>query len=240
MNKLKILITGGTRCLGREMAMHLIQQGHKVYIIGHINKIDPDYREVLAGFAECDLSIPDQVENAFRRILTQTGTIDVLINNAAVRKFNKMLDEFSVSEILKSIHVDFFTPVLLTNLCLPVMKRNNFGRIINISSIAASKAFAKGTLYCSSKKALITFAEALNLELKSCNGSVTMNTISPDSFSRTDGTIIKGRKWIIDSILSNIDNIIISNESGRVINVFTFKHKIRERLRYFKQALFMS
>jgi NAD(P)-dependent dehydrogenase (short-subunit alcohol dehydrogenase family) len=240
-NSLKILITGGTRGLGRRIAENLIRQGHEIYIVGKTarKEIDQSYLSVVTDYIECDMGNIKELEAAFRSLINKTGKIDVLLNNATVREFN-MLDDFQTGEIQHIINVDFISPVILSNLCLPVMKRNNFGRIIFISSISAYNVYKTGSLYCSNKRALITFSDTLSKELAGLKGVVTVNTICPDSFSRIDGTELENYHWITESVLSNIENIINSKSNGKVISVFTFKHKIRERLRFIRQALFMS
>jgi NAD(P)-dependent dehydrogenase (short-subunit alcohol dehydrogenase family) len=240
-NRLKILITGGTRGLGRRIAENLIRQGHEIYIIGRTAKedIDGSYLSALTDYIECDLSNIKELEAAFGILINRTGRIDVLVNNAAVRKSNT-LGNFQTDEIQYTLNVDFIAPVILSNLCVPVMKRNNFGRIINISSISAFNVYRTGSLYCSSKRALITFSDTLSKELTVLKGAVTVNTICPDSFSSLNGTRGKNYQWITESVLYNIDKIINSGSNGKVIKVFTFKHKMMERLQFIRQALFMS
>lgn len=239
-NSLKILITGGTRGLGRKIAEKLISQGHEIYIVGKTpaKEIDQSYLSVVTAYIECDMSNIKELETAVLSLINKTGRIDVLVNNAAVRKSDR-LGSFQTDEIQRSINVDFMSPVVLSNLCLPLMKRNNFGRIINISSISAYHVYSSGTLYCSSKRALIIFSESLSKELRVLNGAVTVNTICPDSFSSLNGAQEKNYHWIAESVLKNIEKIINSESNGRVIRVFTFKHKLRARLRSIKEALFM-
>ncbi len=155
---LKVLITGGTRGLGRKIAEHLCKQGHEVYVFSKTNKteIDPVYSSILAGYFQCDLSNIDEIEECFGILIKESERIDVLINNATVRQFKK-LEEFQTSEIQRNINVDFLAPVILANLCFLVLKENNFGRIINISSISSYKVYSTGSLYCSSKNALNSF-----------------------------------------------------------------------------------
>jgi 3-hydroxybutyrate dehydrogenase len=235
---LKVLITGGSRGLGRQMAEYLCRQNHEVYIFSKSkkNEIDPSLFSILAGYTECDLSDRDALEACFDSLINQVGRIDVLINNASVKQ-PKMLDEFHRSEIQLNIDVDFLAPVILSNFCLPIMKRNNFGRIINISSISAYKVYSTGTLYCSGKRALIAFSEGLSKELSNLGGTVTVNVICPDSFSKIDGTILKHHRFITNSVLVNINRIIQTGMNGQVINVFTFKHRLRESFQYIKLAL---
>lgn len=238
---MKILITGGTGDLGRKMTEHLVKQGHEVHVIGRKSKekIDQSYLSMLTGYTECDLSNFDKLEESFATTIHSMGRVDVLINNAAVRQFTKKFEEFTSVEVRNNVMVDFIAPLILTNLCIKVMKMNNFGRIINISSIGAFKVFPNGSLYCSSKSALIAFGETLNLELAELKGSITVNTICPDSFSKMDGTKLKNYHLITDSVLVNIDRIIRSS-NGKVITSFTARHKLRERLRFIKRALFLS
>ena len=172
---LKVLLTGGTRGLGRKIAENLVRQGHEVYVFDKTDKseVDPLYLSILSGYTECDLSNTDKLVTCFGELIDHIERVDVLINNASVRQFTKKLDEFTTSEIQQNINVDFLAPVILSNLCLPIMKRNSFGRIINISSIGAYKVFINGSLYCSSKRALITFTESLGKELENLKGAVT-------------------------------------------------------------------
>jgi 3-hydroxybutyrate dehydrogenase len=238
--KLKVLITGGARGLGREMAENMVRHGHEVHVFDKTKKseIDKSYFSLLTGYTECDLSDINELEAGFETLISHIDRIDVLINNASVRQ-GKKLGEFQTGEIQRNINVDFLAPIVLSNLCLPVMKRNNFGRIINISSISAYKVYSPGSLYCSSKRALISFGESLSKELISLRGDVTVNTICPDSFSNPDGTMLKNRHDIPRSVLANIDRLIQSNSNGLVINVFTFRHKLRESLRFIKSAFHM-
>ena len=239
--QLKVLITGGSRGLGRKIADYLAKQGHGVSVIDIAAKSDTEasYLSALEGYYECDLSNTHAIEDTFTSIINKAGKIDLLINNAAIREFKK-LEEFKPEEIERNINVDFIAPVILSNLCLPLMKKNKFGRIINISSISAYRVYCNGSLYCSSKRALIAFTEALGKELSDLNGTVTVNTICPDSFSRIDGTGLKDGQWITQAILGKIDNIIESRLNGKAINIFTLRHKISERLYYFRRAFFMD
>ncbi len=198
-------------------------------------EIDPVYSSILAGYFQCDLSNIDEIEECFGILIKESERIDVLINNATVRQFKK-LEEFQTSEIQRNINVDFLAPVILANLCLLIMKENNFGRIINISSISSYKVYSTGSLYCSSKSALNSFSEILSKELIKLDGTITVNTLCPDSFSKINGTLLKNYHWIMDSILSDIDRIIKSGSNRIIVNEITFKHRLSESFRFIKRA----
>jgi short-subunit dehydrogenase len=222
------------------MAEFLCRQNQEVYIFSRSKKgeLAPSFCSQLAGYTECDLSDRNALEECFMALINQIGRIDVLINNASPKLFG-MLDEFQAGEIQRIIDVERIAPVILSNFCLPVMKRNSFGRIINISSISAYKVYCPGTLYCTCKRALIAFSESLSKELASLKGAVTVNVICPDSFSKLDGKLMKNHQQITGSVLDNLNRIIQTEINGKVINVFTFKHKLREGLRYIKLAILM-
>jgi NAD(P)-dependent dehydrogenase (short-subunit alcohol dehydrogenase family) len=234
----KILITGGTQGLGRTMAEHLCSQGHEVFNFSKTAEaeIDPSYLSLLAGHTQCDISNADNLEVAFRALINQIDRVDVLINNASIRQPNK-LGEFETSEIQRNVGVDFIAPVILSNLCMPGMKRNNFGRIINISSISAYKVYRAGSLYCSDKRALIAFTESFAMELINLRGAVSVHAIIADSFSEMDGTKLKNHSRITNSVLASIDSIIQSETKRVLFHEFTFNHKLRESLRSIKKAI---
>lgn len=235
---LKVLITGGSGGLGRIMAEHLCRKGHEVFIFGKTgkNEIDPALLSVLSGYTECDISNLIELEAEFGALIKQIGHIDVLINNAAAKQ-PQIVGEFQSGEIHRNISVDFIAPVILSNLCLPIMKSNNYGRIINISSISAYKVYRSGSLYCSDKRALITFTECLAMESAFLRGTVSVHAIIADSFSNMDGTKLKNHYRITNSVLMSIDKIIQSDTGRLIYHEFTFRHKLRESLRLIKQAV---
>ena len=239
-NNLIILITGGVGILGRKMADYLHNQGNEIYVFDKIPKggIESSFIKGLSGYFECDLSKPEEIEACFDELIKQTKRIDVLINNASVRQF-KNLGDFQTIDVSKNLSVDFIAPVILINLCLTIMKKNSFGRIISISSISAYRGYSKGSLYCSSKRALIAINESLSKELKKFDGTITSNIICPGSFSKSDGTILLGKSFITDSVLTKVNYIIHSKINGRTLNVFSFRYKLMESLRFLKRAVQM-
>ena len=236
----KILITGGARGLGRKIAEYLYKQGHEIFILDKSDQteIDPLLAAILTGYIQCDLSNIEESLACLRKNISDIGRVDILINNASGKKF-KELEYFAVNEIMENINIEFTAPLILSNLCLDVMKKNNFGRIINISSISAYRVHRRGTIYCSCKQAINVFGECLAKELDLLQGTITVNTICPDSFSKLDGTLEKDYHLITNTVLTNINLIIRSHVNGKVFNVFTFKHRLRESLRILKMAVQM-
>jgi NAD(P)-dependent dehydrogenase (short-subunit alcohol dehydrogenase family) len=167
-NKVAI-VTGGTSGIGFGVAKVLIQEGARVAIVGRNKQRGEEaVRELQhvtdqAGvlYLEADVSQVGDVQRAVEACVAQYGHIDILCNNAAVRKIHKVLD----------MPVEVWDEVLTTNLrgpflfakhALPHMKTG--GSIINIGSVAGIAGYIGGAAYCSSKAGLVMLTKVLALE----------------------------------------------------------------------------
>lgn len=145
-----ILITGSTDGIGKLAAQKLAADGHQVYLHGRNGqKLDNTINEIKAqtgiqnikGFI-ADFSDLDAVAKMINQIKAELSGIDVLINNAGIFKTSNPLnkDGFDVRFV-----VNYFAPYVLTNAILPLLKKKNSSRIINLSS-AAQAAVSKEAL----------------------------------------------------------------------------------------------
>ena len=224
---MNILITGGAGALGKILASEFFHLGYNIYVIDKVpkNKIEQKYLEMLKSYHEVDLSKIEQIEEYINYLNINGINIDVLINNAAVRDF-KLFFEFSEEDVFKNIKANFEAPLFLTRELLPKMIQNNFGRIINISSISGLIGYLSGTLYCSTKSALITYTEALAKDLGNLNKNITVNAILPDSFLTREGKKLKNYTYITDKIIFFINEFVSSNSNGKVKIVSPLKNRI--------------
>jgi 3-oxoacyl-[acyl-carrier protein] reductase len=234
----KIVITGGAQGLGRRITEHLSRRGYRVIVldIKPFSDIPSAYRKRIDRYYEVDLSDLMAVSKTIDRIIKKHGSIDVLINNAALRFFRDYMD-FGEEDIQKYIAVNFTAPILMIKKILPVMIKKGYGRIINISSKGGFHGYRTGSMYSSTKGALIKFTEAFGMELNGNKGNVTVNVICPDSFSSLEGEKFCGYDQIVNSIVKHIDRILDSKINAAVIPVFLPKTIFVEILRYFKDAL---
>ncbi len=174
-----VLVTGGNRGIGLAIARAFADAGDKVAIT---------YRsgEPPAGFlaVKCDITDPEQVEQAYKEIEEQHGPVEVLIANAGVTK----------DQLLMRMSEEDFTSVIDTNLTgtFRVVKRANRGmlrakkgRVVLISSVVGLLGSAGQANYAASKAALVGFARSLARELGSRN--ITFNVVAP-GFVDTDMT----------------------------------------------------
>lgn len=176
-------ITGSTRGIGKATALKFANNGYTVVLNGtketkestnlirKIKKISPQ-----SSIFYFDVSNGKQVEDSCQKIIRKYKKIDVLVNNAGIlrdRSFLKMSFEEWDCVIKTNLYGVFF----VTKQILPLMVNNNFGRVINISSIMGVTGNFGQTNYATTKAGLIAFTKSLAKEVAKYN--VTVNAIRP-------------------------------------------------------------
>jgi 3-oxoacyl-[acyl-carrier protein] reductase len=160
------IITGAGRGIGRELATTLARKGCRVVIAARTEaQLRDAEREILSAGGQAlavpvDLARAGAVQHLVQAALDRFGTMDILINNAAVLHSTAFLD-VAEEEWDTVMAVNLKAPFLLSQAALRIMKEKRAGHIINISSTAALEVPASLTTYGTSKKALIGLSEAL-------------------------------------------------------------------------------
>lgn len=213
--QLNMLITGGTKGIGLELVNHYSNVGHKVSVIAR-TKVQFSNSNV----CQYAYDFNDVVTNpsGIRSIMEDIGDVDVLINNAAFLKSTPLL-LMSDSDICRQYSVNVIAPVLLSRHCLRRFSKNNFGRIVNISSMAHKLTMPGDSVYASSKIALENFAVSVNKEFTkyniSCNNigvsATKTGMLKQITGSNPEAILSKvphGRFAKINDIISAIDFFI--------------------------------
>lgn len=169
---MKILVTGSSRGIGKEIRDHFLKLGHQVLGISR-NQIDFEHENYI--HYPLDLSDLDAVE----LFCTKVKGVDVLINSAAFVRAN-LFNLVTKDELVKTMNVNVISPFMLTQHLSKGMIKNQFGRIINISSIVTELDFKGEASYTISKAALEKMTEVAALELAPFN--ITINTLSISIF----------------------------------------------------------
>ena len=193
------LVTGAGKGIGRAIALSLAQEGVRVALLARTEKdLQAVAQEIekLGGPAAvvvtADVADRADVEKAVSTALGELGTIDILINNAGIGTFAKILD-MEPAEWEKIIQVNLLGAYYTTRAVLPQMVERQTGDIINVASTAGLRASAGGSAYSASKFALLGFTESLMQEVRKQNirvSALTPSTVATElatSNNLTDG-----------------------------------------------------
>ena len=174
------VITGGARGIGLAAAQRLASSGAKVSLW------DMDaarLAEVAAGFEggvdtqTVDITDWSSVEAAAKASYAAMGGLDILVNSAGVAGPNHMTWEYPVEEWTKVIDIDLNGTFMCCRAAVPFMREANYGRIVNIASIAGKEGNPTASPYSAAKAGVIGFTKSLGKEL--ANTLITVNCITP-------------------------------------------------------------
>lgn len=184
LNGMTALVTGSGKGLGRAIALVLAEQGADVIIndINESNDIEDTLAQIRqlnrkAWFVKADVTKEAEVKSLFLFIEKEIGKLDVLINNAGTDRSN---DIFSISleEWNYIMTTNLTSCFLCSKYAMQLMKNKNFGRIVNISSVAGQNGTLKGHVhYSSSKSAMYGFTKTL--ARTGAPIGINVNTVAP-------------------------------------------------------------
>ena len=174
-----VLITGASRGIGRDIAIVLAKNGHKV--IANYNKSEQQAIELQnenenIEIYKADVSRREEVHKMVEGILKKYGRIDVLINNAGISE-NKLFTDVSDQDWTRMININLYSVFCVTQEVLPNMIHNKKGCIVNISSICGMVGASCETIYSVTKAVINGMTKALAKELGPSN--VRVNAIAP-------------------------------------------------------------
>jgi len=172
-----VLVTGASSGIGKITAEFLAE---KKFIVYGSSRNPKQEKVNNVNFIQLDLNDSNSIEKAVETIIEKEGKIDVLINNAGVG-ITGPVEETPIEAVKSHFQTNFFGVMELTQKVLPIMRKENKGQIINITSIAGFMGLPFRGYYSASKSALITLTEALRLELKNTNIAVTC--LAPGDFA---------------------------------------------------------
>jgi 3-oxoacyl-[acyl-carrier protein] reductase len=178
------LVTGGSRGIGRAVALRLAGEGHDVAVgyasnAGAAEAVAAEIRATgrRAATAGADLADPAAVDALVDRVEAALGPIDVLVANAGVNTPGRRVEEISLEEWDRLHAVNLRAPFLLARRVLPGMTARGFGRIVLLSSVAAYTGGIIGAHYASSKAGLHGLAHSLSQQ--AARDGVTVNVVAP-------------------------------------------------------------
>jgi 3-oxoacyl-[acyl-carrier protein] reductase len=178
------LVTGGSRGIGRAVALRLARDGHDV-AVGYATSADA--AEAVAGevralgrramIAGADLADPTAADALVDAVEAGLGPVEVLVANAGVNTPARRVEEISLEEWDRLQAVNLRAPFLLARRLLPAMAQRGFGRIVLLSSVAAYTGGIVGAHYAASKAGLHGLAHSLSQQ--AARDGVTVNVVAP-------------------------------------------------------------
>jgi len=177
-----VLVTGGSRGIGKACVELFLKSGANVAFTFHsakeeAEKIVSDYSgSSKLKYYKVDLSDSNDIEKVIGSVLNDFGQIDVIVNNAGIWK-EAAIDQMTLEEWNEMMNINLTSTFLITKLVVPGMKKNNYGRIINIASTAGQRGEAFHSHYAASKGGMISLTKSLASELGKFN--ITVNCVAP-------------------------------------------------------------
>jgi len=177
-----VLVTGGSRGIGKACVELFLQAGANVAFTFQSAKVEAD--KVIADYTgsaklkqyKLNLSDAVEIEKVIGNILKDFENIDVVVNNAGIWK-EAAIDEMTIDEWNETMNINLTSIYLITKLLVPGMKKNKFGSIINIASTAGQRGEAFHSHYAASKGGMISLTKSLASELGQHN--ITVNCVAP-------------------------------------------------------------
>ncbi|KAA9022660.1 SDR family NAD(P)-dependent oxidoreductase [Niallia endozanthoxylica] len=209
----KILITGGSKGIGKAIAAAFIAEGADVSIVARSSDFLEKAKEELDGkvsIYQADLTKADEREKLIQTFTTEKETIDVLINNAGGSNGGKAADT-EMDLFYEAMELNYFSAVHLSKLVIPYMKESKSGSIINITSIFGRESGGKVT-YNNAKSALISFTKSLADEV--IPDGIRVNSIAPGSILHETGNWKKRLEADPEGIQKFVQNEIPAGRFG--------------------------
>lgn len=188
MEKKIVLVTGASVGIGKSTALLLLKEGYVVYGCARRTNNMNDLEKAGGHALYLDLANKSTIDNVVRQIINEHGRVDVLINNAGYGS-GMTIEDVTIEQAKQLFEVNLFGLAYLTQQVLPYMRKNGFGKIVNISSVGGKVYPPVGGWYCASKFALEGWSDVLRLEVKPFGIDVII--IEPGAIKTEFSNVIK-------------------------------------------------
>lgn len=159
------LVTGGSSGIGEATALELRKRGFTVYAASRRLEKMNHLQDAGIRTLRMDVTDDESITDGIETILAEASRIDVLVNNAGYGSYGA-LEDIPIEEGRRQVEVNLIGLARLIQLVTPHMRRNGYGRIINVSSVGGRAAGPFGGWYHATKYAVEGLSDALRLELK--------------------------------------------------------------------------
>jgi 2-deoxy-D-gluconate 3-dehydrogenase len=219
------LVTGGSRGLGKAIAMAMAGKGAEVVICGrkqeNLDKSISDFRQTgLDAMARvANIGKSDQVKNLFQAIKKRFGKLDILVNNVGMNILTPSVVEAEERLWDKTIETNLKGTFLSSSQAVSLMRKTGKGKIINISSIAAKRAARGMGIYCVAKAGVEMLTKVLAVEL--AKDHINVNAVAPSVVKTRFSQPFWSNEDLLNEIVKTIPMGRIA-ETGDVVGVVLF------------------
>lgn len=177
------LVTGASKGIGKAIAQRLALDGARVVISARNEETLKraaselsDHAGRPVDFVMADVTHPDSARMVVEHVKNKHGRVDILVNNAGGPRFGNLMD-LSETDWDEALQLSLRAAIRFTRQCLPLMKTNGWGRIVNITSTVAKEPSPAMILSATARAGLHAFSKALSFEI--APAGITINTICP-------------------------------------------------------------
>ena len=207
-----VFVTGGSRGIGKEVALKFAENGYNVvinYVSSKTNveelKSEFESKGVKTLIMQADVTDKEAIDEVVKKAIEEFGSIDVLVNNAGITRDN-LLMRISEEEFDKVIEINLKGTYIVTKAVTKYMMKKRKGSMINLSSVVGVAGNAGQCNYSASKAGIIGFTKSVAKELASRN--IRSNAVAP-GFIETDMTAV-----LSDEVKESIHNQIPLKRMG--------------------------
>jgi NAD(P)-dependent dehydrogenase (short-subunit alcohol dehydrogenase family) len=182
LNGRHAVVTGAAQGIGLAIATRLVQSGASVSLWDRDADLLKIARTQLGESAAVtteivDVSAPESVEQAVENTISKHGTIDILVANAGIAGPNHKLWDYPIEDWKKILDTNLTGVFLCCRAIVPYMRRQSYGRIVNVASIAGKEGNANASAYSASKAGVIALTKSLAKE--TADKDIAVNCITP-------------------------------------------------------------
>lgn len=174
------VVTGGAQGIGFAIARRIVASGARVSLWDmNADLLDAAVKELgeAASAITVNIADPEAVEKAAATVESKLGSLDILVHSAGIAGKNAPLDEYEIDEWRRVIDIDLNGAFYVNRAVLPGMKKRNYGRIVNIASIAGKEGNPNASAYAAAKGGVIALTKAVGKECASYD--IAINAITP-------------------------------------------------------------
>jgi len=184
------IITGASQGLGKEISKRFVTAGASVMLCarnyGMLEETEQELNPLLGDkqkiyIKKCDVSCQNEVQALVTDALEKLGGCQILVNNAGIYGPKGTVENQDWDEWKKTMEINVFGSVLMCRALIPHLKKQNYGKIIQLSGGGATRPLPNFSVYAASKAAIVRFSETLAHEVR--NFGIDVNSIAPGSLN---------------------------------------------------------